>query len=166
MTQKKAISNKSKKTKIPSKIPILKTSELPATQLMLTTLRKQIKSEINSLEKKLDSKFNQVDSQFSQVESRFSQVESRFNQVESRFNQVDSKISQVESKINQVDSKIELVLAEMHRMAILVEEQNSKNNFVLDGYASLYERQDRLELRFDAHEKNIEDLILKRNVSK
>ena len=152
MAQKKAISNKSKKTKIPSKIPILKTSELPATQLMLTTLRKQIKSEINSLEKRLDSKFNQVDSKFSQVESRF--------------NQVDSKFSQVESRFNQVDSKIELVLSEIHRIAILMEEQNSRNKFVLDGYASLYERQDRLELRFDAHEKNIEDLILKRNVSK
>ena len=98
---------------------------------MLTTLRKQIKSEINSLEKRLESKFNQV-----------------------------------ESKINQIDSKLELVLTVIHRVVILMEEQNSRNKFVLDGYASLYERQDRLELRFDAHEKNIEDLILKRNVSK
>ena len=128
MAQKKAIFNKSKKTKTPPKIPILKTGDLPATQSMLTTLRKQIKSEINSSEKRLESKINQV-----------------------------------ESKINQVESKIELVLSEMHRMAILMEEQNSRNKFVLDGYASLYERQDRLELRFDAHEKNIEDLILKRN---
>ncbi len=128
MAQKKAISNKSKKNKPPSKIPILKTGDLPATQSMLTTLRKQIKSEINSSEKRLESKINQV-----------------------------------ESKINQVDSKVELVLSEIHRMAILMEEQNSRNKFVLDGYASLYERQDRLELRFDAHEKNIEDLILKRN---
>ena len=109
MTQKKAIFNKTKKT---SKIPILKTSDLPATQLMLTTLRKQIKSEINSSEKRLESKINQV----------------------------ESKINQVESKINQVDSKVELVLSEMHRMAILMEEQNSRNKFVLDGYASLYER--------------------------
>ncbi len=138
MVQKKAIFKKSKKTKTPSKVPVLKTSDLPATQLMLTTLRKQIKSEINSLEKRLDSKFNQV----------------------------ESKISLVESKINQVDSKIELVLSEIHRMTILMEEQNSRNKFVLDGYSALYERQDRLELRFDAHEKNIEDLILKRNVSK
>ena len=142
MAQKKAIFNKSKKTKTPPKIPILKTGDLPATQSMLTTLRKQIKSEINSSEKRLESKINQV---------------------ESKINQVESKINQVESKINQVESKIELVLSEMHRMAILMEEQNSRNKFVLDGYASLYERQDRLELRFDAHEKNIEDLILKRN---
>ncbi len=121
MAQKKVIFNRTKKTKTPSKTPILKTGDLPATQSMLTILRKQIKSEINSSEKRL------------------------------------------ESKINQVESKIELVLSEIHRMAILMEEQNSRNKFVLDGYASLYERQDRLELRFDAHEKNIEDLILKRN---
>ena len=112
---------------------------------MFTTLRKQIKAEINSSEKRLESKINQV---------------------ESKINQVESKINQVESKINQVDSKVELVLSEIHRMAILMEEQNSRNKFVLDGYASLYERQDRLELRFDAHEKDIEDMILKRNESK
>lgn len=123
-----------KETKIISKSPILKTSDLPATQSMLNSLHKQIKSNISSSEKKLESKINQV----------------------------ESKISQVESKINQVDSKVELVLSEMHRMAVLMEEQNTRNKFVLDGYASLYERQDRIELRFDAHEKNIENLILKR----
>ena len=119
MAQKKAISNKSKKTKNPSKVPILKTSELPATQLMLTTLRKQIKSEINSLEKRLDSKFNQV------------------------------------------DSKVELVMSKLQRMTILMEEQNSRNKFVLDGYASFYDRQERLMLI----KKNIEDLILKNQLT-
>ena len=147
MTKKKATNKsiKSKKSKIISKPPIYKTGDLPVTQLMFTTLRKQIKAEINSSEKRLESKINQV---------------------ESKINQVESKINQVESKINQVDSKVELVLSEIHRMAILMEEQNSRNKFVLDGYASLYERQDRLELRFDAHEKDIEDMILKRNESK
>lgn len=113
------LAKKKVKAKIKSKEPILKTSDLPVSQLMLTAQSKQIKSTINSLEKKIDARFNQM------------------------------------------DSKFELVLSEIHRMAVLMEEQNSRNKFVLDGYASLYERQERLELRFDSHEKNIENLILK-----
>ena len=81
MAQKKAIFKKSKKTKIPSKIPVLRTSDLPATQLMLTTLRKQIK-------KRLESKINQV--------------ESKINQVESTINQVDSKVELVLSEIHRM----------------------------------------------------------------
>ncbi len=160
MAKKKTATLKSKiiaKTK--SKAPILKTSDLPVTQLMLTTLHKQIKSDVKSTEKHLESKINQV-------ESKINQVESKINQVESKINQVESKINQVESKINQVESKIELVLSEVHRIAVLMEEQNSRNKFVLDGYDSIYQRQDRLEARFDAHEKNIEVLILKRNEAK
>jgi urate oxidase len=94
----------------------------------------------------------------SMLTSMQKQIKSNMNSLEKR---LESKINQVESKINQVDSKVELVLSEIHRMAILMEEQNTRNKFVLDGYASLYERQDRLELRFDKHEKNIENLILK-----
>ena len=121
-------------TKTKSKKPILITGDLPATQSMLTSLQKQIKANINSSEKRLESKISHV----------------------------ESKINQVESKVNNIESKIELVLSEVHRMAVLMEEQNTRNKFVLDGYASLYERQDRLELRFDQHEKKIENLILKR----
>ena len=77
---------------------------------MLTTLRKQIKSEINSLEKRLESKFNQI------------------------------------------DSKLELVLTVIHRVVILMEEQNSRNACSM-AMLHYMNRQDRLELHFDAHEK-------------
>lgn len=107
--------------KTKSKLPILKTSDLPVTQLMLTAVHKQIKASISSLEKKQDARFSQM------------------------------------------DSKFDLVLSEIHRMTVLMEEQNSRNKFVLDGYDSIYQRQDSLEARFDTHEKNIEDLILMRN---
>ncbi|MEK6628726.1 MAG: hypothetical protein AABY53_08870, partial [Bdellovibrionota bacterium] len=78
----------------------------------------------------------------------------------------DARFSQIDARFNQMDSKVDLVLSEIHRMAVLMEEQNSRNKFVLDGYDSIYQRQDRLEARFDAHEKNIEDLILKRTQTK
>jgi hypothetical protein len=47
--------------------------------------------------------------------------------------------------------------AQIHRLGVLMEEQNARNAFVLDGYASLFERQalagrDRIEKKLD--EKN------------
>ena len=81
--------------------------------------------------------------------------------------QIKASISSLEKKqdarFSQMDSKFDLVLSEIHRMTVLMEEQNSRNKFVLDGYDSIYQRQDSLEARFDTHEKNIEDLILMRN---
>ena len=74
---------------------------------------------------------------------------------------INSSEKKLEAKINQVESKVELVLSEIHRMGVLMEEQNSRNRFVLDGYDSLYRRQDRVELRLDTHVQDIENLILK-----
>jgi len=91
------------------------------------------------------------------------QIKASINSSEKK---LESKINQVESKINQVESKVELVLSEMHRMAVLMEEQNSRNRYVLDGYDSLYQRQDRVELRLDTHVQDIENLILKRKAPK
>jgi hypothetical protein len=45
----------------------------------------------------------------------------------------------------KMGTQFEKVLAEVHRVGLLVEEQNSRNRFVLDGYASLDERMGRLE---------------------
>ena len=86
--------------------------------------------------------------------------------IKSTEKKLEAKINQVESKINQVESKIELVLSEINRMAILMEEQNSRNKFVLDGYASLYDRQDRLETRMNSHVQDIESFILKQRAVK
>ena len=93
------------------------------------------------------------------LNSQQKEFKSNINSFEKR---LDSKFSQIESKLNQVESKIELVLSEIRRMIVLIEEQNARNKFILDGYASLHERLDRLELRFDQHEKKIENFILKR----
>jgi hypothetical protein len=65
----------------------------------------------------------------------------------------------MDSKFNQMDSKLEKVLSEVHRMAIMMEEQNSRNKFVLDGYEQLYKRQDRLEFDVSRRLQNIETII-------
>lgn len=56
--------------------------------------------------------------------------------------ELNSSIHALDAK---VDSRFHQIAAQIHQMKILVEEQNSKNNIVLDGLTSLFERQERLE---------------------
>jgi hypothetical protein len=44
-----------------------------------------------------------------------------------------------------VDSKLEKVLSEIQRLAVIVEEQNQRSKYVLDGYSSLDLRVSKLE---------------------
>ena len=55
--------------------------------------------------------------------------------------------SETKSGFNQMDSKIEQVLSEVARVSVMIEEQNSRNQVVLEGLTSLYQRQDRSDLR-------------------
>lgn len=52
-----------------------------------------------------------------------------------------------EGKFHALSAQIHELHSQVHRIGILVEEQNAKNNIVLDGLTSLFERQERLENR-------------------
>ena len=104
--------SKSKKTII----PIVKSADMPATQGMLGLLQKQMKSDYQSLDKKIDSNFAKV-------------------------------------------------ISEIHRMSILLEEQNGRNKFVLEGYDQIFKRQDRLDLDVEKRLQNIEDVVNKKVTS-
>ena len=160
MAIKKTEELKSKKTLKSVKIkrsykPILKAKDIPATQGMLDQLHKVIRADMKSLEKKMDARFSRVDARFSQVDARFSQVDARFNQVDARFNQVDARLSQVESGI-------QLVLSEVHRVALMMEEQNKRNIFVLEGYDQLYKRMDRLESNVEDRMTSMESVVFRK----
>ena len=45
--------------------------------------------------------------------------------------------NKVDARFNELGVKIENLTAVVHRTLAIVEEQNSKNNYVLDGHASL-----------------------------
>jgi hypothetical protein len=59
--------------------------------------------------------------------------------------ELNSSISALDAK---VDSRFHQLTAQIHQMKILVEEQNSKNNIVLDGLTNLFERHTRLDHSF------------------
>ena len=116
--------------------PILNAKDLPATQGMLDQLHKIIRADMRSLEKKMDARFSQVDVRFSQVDARLSQVE----------------------------SGIQSVLSEVHRVALMMEEQNKRNIFVLEGYDQLYKRMDRLESNVEDRMKSMESVVFRKPI--
>ena len=126
--------------------PILNSEHLPATQGMLNLHQKQFKADLKSFKKSMEARFNQIDARFSEIDSRFNQIDARFSKVDSRFNHLEAQLS--------------TILSEVHRIAILMEEQNSRNKYVLDGYDQIYKRQERLEVNVDQRLQAVEELIL------
>lgn len=65
--------------------------------------------------------------------------------------ELKSEISAVKSELKSIESKVDIrffeLTSQIHQIKILTEEQNAKNNIVLDGLVNLFERQDRLESR-------------------
>lgn len=96
-----------------------RSKEIPASQGMLQLVRSELKADIRSLR----------------------------SEVQSGFKLIDSKFIQMDSKFSQMDSKFERVISEVARVGSLVEEQNSRNQVVLESLTSLYQRQDRMDLR-------------------
>ena len=147
----------------------VKTKDLPASQGMLHLVRNELKSDIRELRCEMGAQFKQVDIKFVQLESKmndkFAQVDSRFAQVDARFAQIDSRFDQVSVKFLQIESKLEQVLGSVHQMAseisrmgILMEEQNSRNQIVLEGLTGLFQRQERVESRMDGVERVVQSI--------
>ena len=100
-----------------------KAGDVPVTQVMLNGVRDELKSDISSLEHKMNAGFKAHDARFETVES-----------------------------------KIDKVYSEVHRIGVIVEEQATRNNVVLEALTSLFHRQDRVEGKADGIEKRLATL--------
>jgi len=122
-----------------------RSKELPVYQGQVEEFR----SEVNA-------KFTSVNQEFKalrkEIDARFNQVDARFNQVDARFNQVDARFDKMEAKFNKMDGQFSEVLASIHRVQMIVEEQNNRNKYVLDGFANLH-------ADLEAHKKQNHDRI-------
>jgi len=94
-----------------------KSNAMPATQGMLYEFRDELKSDITSVRLEMKSGFSDI----------------------------VSKIEALTSQIEMQNSKIESQNSKFHRMLTLYEEQESRNKYVFDGYASLNGRVEKLE---------------------
>lgn len=71
------------------------------------------------------------------------------SELKSELTSMDLKMDSLRSEMNlrfeKMDSKIEKLIAVTHRTNALVEAQEDRNRYVLDGYTSLNDRLERLE---------------------
>lgn len=121
-------------------------SDIPVTQKMLNDKVQEINHRITSVSldvKKLDASLN----------SRIELVETGLN----------SKIEAVDNKVDilrlEMKSGNEMLLSELRKMSASNEEVNSRNKYVLDGYAIITERQDRHEAEVKKQIKDIKGVI-------
>ena len=109
--------------------------DLPATHGMLHLVRSEVKSDIRELRSEMNAQFRKVDA---------------------RFNQVDARIEELTGAIHRLEGTVS-------RIGILVEEQNSRNQVVLEGLTGLYQRQDRLESRMDDVDSTVRSIARARS---
>jgi chromosome segregation ATPase len=116
-------------------------SELLINHRILWAVRDELKSDIRSHDKRFDSH-----------DKRFDAHDKRFDAHDKRFDELDAKMDSI---ANRLSSEIQKVRSDIHRVIALVEEQNNRNRAVLDGYQSLYDRQDRVEEKVEQLEATI-----------
>jgi chromosome segregation ATPase len=125
----------------------------------LTSVGKGFEGKIGSLETRIDVLEVKLEGKIGALETRIDalevKLEGKIGSLETRIDalevKLEGKIGALETRIDaldaKIDSKFEIFMSEIHKIKILVEEQNAKNNIVLDGLTSLFARQERLEDR-------------------
>jgi len=72
------------------------------------------------------------------------ELKAKIDSLEARTDSLEARIDSLEAKL---ESYFKKMMSEIHRIGLLVEEQNARNIIVLDGLRSLFDRQERLEAR-------------------
>jgi len=140
----------------PIRIPSAKNDDQPATRKMLYVVRDELKSDIQSLSLKMDSLFHKQDARFDSIDSRFASVESRLESIDSKFESIDSKFESrfrtIDARFNSVDARFDELKAmiadlgaKINYTNIMLEEERSNRQSVLEGHQLLWQRQDRIE---------------------
>lgn len=131
-----------------------------------------LESKIDVLESKMDRLDSKIDTGDASLRTEIASVNTNLRQEIASVNEnLKKEIASVKSELKtdiellrcelkadiaEVKSDVQKVLVAVHRVTALVEEQNSRNRYVLDGYQSLHDRQDRVESRVDELETTIQ----------
>lgn len=157
-SQKKSKSIKNKITQ--KKVVVTHTKDLPVTHGDFLELKKLIEMEVRASKKRFEThekRFKAHDLRFDSIDKRFDSIDKRFEAIDKRFDSIDKRF---EAMDNKMEAGFNDLKAGIQRMLVLMEEQNNRNKYVLDGHAALNERMDRLELSVDERLKDMEDVIL------
>ncbi len=159
--------SKQKRTGSLPKLPLPpETRDLTATQGMLQLVRTELKEDISGLRSEMKAGFSKIDARFKRVDARFNTIDARFNTIDARFDKIDARFNEIDGRFGEVDGKFHEVVAAIHgltaqvaRQGMLVEEQNARNNIVLEALTGLTQRQNRVESRMDETEKLVHAFV-------
>ena len=155
-------------------MPIRKSKDLPATYGALDGVRKELKSDIasvnlrvTSLEKTMKSEFQRVDARFDQMDARFDEMnrktDARFDEMnrktDAKFDEMAKQTdAKFEEMILKMDARFETLIAGNHHMRVLMEEQNSRNRASYEGAEAVREQHEDLTRRVEALEEFQHDI--------
>ena len=131
--------NKNPKTQN-EQTPILRKKDVTATQGMLFGVRDQLRAEILSVKEELSGSIQSVKSELKR------EIDSLRNETKQ---DIDALRTEVRVGFHDLKADIHRLSSVIHRLGVIFEEQNARNAIVLDGYASLFERQERVEKKLD-----------------
>ncbi|MBY0386364.1 hypothetical protein K2X05_14505 [bacterium] len=123
-------------------LPPKKAQEMYVTVKHLNAVEAKLSIQLTSNSEDIRHLNKRVDSLKSEISSKFAKVDMRFNELERK---MDEGFTELRDMLNAIMTKI-------HRTEALSEEQNSRNLFVLDGYAHLISEQQKIRRRMDTFE--------------
>lgn len=135
-----------------NKFPV-SAKDIPVTQAMLYGVRDELVKRMDAGFKRHDAKFISLEARFKEIDARFVGIDARFVGIDARFQKIDARFDKIDARFTEQDAKFDKLGGEIHRLAVLVEEQNAKNNIVLEGLRGLFDRQERVEKRTDQMEQ-------------
>ena len=120
-----------------------KTEDLPVTHKMLNETERSLRHEITSVAlavQEVDRKLGE------KTEFLDQKIDSKFDILNQKIDRLGSEVKHSMSSLElRMDAKLEKMLAEVRRIAISAEEQNMRNNYVMDQYQAVLIRQERFE---------------------
>jgi hypothetical protein len=96
------------------------------------------------------------------IELRESVAELR-TEMRSSFDEVQGSIKELRVSDEELRVTVQEILVEVRRTRMIVEEEKNRNNIVIDGYHSLYDRQERVESKIAEFGLTLESMAKKSN---
>jgi hypothetical protein len=63
------------------------------------------KTDLRSLDDRIDSRFSRVDARFTAIEARLVGIEARLDGIDARFSQIDARFSQIDDRFAKIDDR-------------------------------------------------------------
>ncbi|MEK6555178.1 MAG: hypothetical protein AABZ31_08060 [Bdellovibrionota bacterium] len=154
-TKKPMIKKKTKRAKVKKLSDPVKSMGVPATKAMVIKLGEQLKSIVTSSHIENRAEFKKVHDRLSRFDKNFLNIDEQFSHFKLQSNRANADINELKTAVQNligetlgVRSEIHKILAAVHNVGFLMEEQNARNIYVLDGHTNLNDRMTKLESKF------------------